>query len=411
MYKLRQISDKIRDLQRLYSVILVTGPRQTGKTTLCRELFPSHRWVLLDEEAILSIAKEQPDLFLQNFPPPAIYDEVQRATGLFLAIKNSVDHQRTKSGAQFVLTGSQPLTLMESVSDSLAGRVGIVEILPMTHSEIYGTGHSALTFQNFIDGKIPLGKKIPLNAPIQEILFRGGFPDIGIAELSPKWSDVSTRFGNYVKTYLHRDLRELKLVQDLLSFEKFLRRIALASSSSQGPSDWANDLGKPRSTIVSWLGLLTASYLTFELPAFATKLGQRERKASKYHLVDAGLMAYLLAYQSPDQVLRSPMGGAIYETYGLAAFRAWAQRSNLSPLFYHWRYDEKEEVDLLFELADGELVAVEFKLTAKPNADDIAGIKAFQKRYPKCRRGIVVSCFETISYLESGILNIPISTL
>ena len=411
MYKLRKISDKIHDLMRLYSVLLLTGPRQTGKTTLCRELFPEHQWVLLDEEAILSMAKAQPDLFLQNFPPPVIYDEVQRATNLFLAIKSNVDRSRQKSGARFVLTGSQPLTLMESASDSLAGRVGIVEILPMTHSEIYGNNAAEFSFQTFVSSEIPLGSKFQIGAPIQEVLFRGGFPDIGIAELSPKWSDVSTRFGNYVKTYLHRDLRDLKLVQDLLSFEKFLRRVALASASHQGPSDWANDIGKPRSTVVSWLGLLNASYLTFEIPAFSAKLGQRERKASKYHLVDSGLMSHLLAYQTPDQILKSPMVGAIFETYGLVAFRAWAQRSNVTPVFYHWRYDEKEEVDLLFELSDGEVIAVEFKLTAKPNADDIEGIKSFQRRYPKCRRGVVVSCFETICYLDTGILNIPISAL
>jgi hypothetical protein len=390
---------------------LVTGPRQTGKTTLCRELFPTHEWVLLDEAAILSMAKAQPDLFLQNFPPPVIYDEVQRATNLFLSIKNRVDRTREKSGARFVLTGSQPLTLMASVSDSLAGRIGIVEILPMTHSEIYGNGKSDFTFQNFVDSNIPLGKKIEMGGPIQEILFRGGLPDIGIAELSPKWSDVATRFGNYVKTYLHRDLRDLKLVQDLLSFEKFLRRVALASATHQGPSDWANDIGKPRSTVCSWLGLLNASYLTFEIPAFSAKLGKRERKSSKYHLVDSGLMSHLLAYQTPEQILKSPLVGAIFETYGLVAFRAWAQRSSISPVFYHWRYDEKEEVDLLFELHDGEVVAVEFKLTAKPNADDLSGIKAFQKRFPKCHRGIVISCFETICYLEDNILNIPISAL
>jgi predicted AAA+ superfamily ATPase len=378
MYKLRQISSKIHDLQRLYSVLLLTGPRQTGKTTLCRELFSAHQWVLLDEEAILSMAKAQPDLFLQNFPPPVIYDEVQRATNLFLSIKNNVDRTRQKSGARFVLTGSQPLALMASVSDSLAGRVGIVEILPMTHSEIYGNGEAQFTFQSFVGNEIPIGKKIQMGAPIQEVLFRGGFPDIGISELSPKWSDVATRFGNYVKTYLHRDLRDLKLVQDLLSFEKFLRRVALASATHQGPSAWANDIGKPRSTIVSWLGLLNASYLTFEIPAFSAKLGQRERKAPKYHLVDSGLMSHLLAYQTPDQILKSPMLRAVFETYGLVAFRAWAQRSNITPVFYHWRYDEREEVDLLFELSDGEIVAVEFKLTAKPNADDLAGTKRFR---------------------------------
>jgi len=117
MYKLRKISAKIHDLKRLYSVLLLTGPRQTGKTTLCRELFSTHQWVLLDEEAILSMARAQPDLFLQNFPPPVIYDEVQRATNLFLSIKSNVDRTKQKSGARFVLTGSQPLTLMASVSD------------------------------------------------------------------------------------------------------------------------------------------------------------------------------------------------------------------------------------------------------------------------------------------------------
>ena len=411
MYKKRLISEKLQHLQRLYGALLVTGPRQTGKTTLCKEIFPGHKWILLDDEAILGMAKEQSELFLQNFPPPIIYDEVQRATNLFLAIKNKIDTRELKSGAPYVLTGSQPLTLMRSVSESMSGRVGIVEVLPMTHSEAYPSDGLIFTFQDFIDDKIPLGQKSPLAVPVQELLFRGGFPDICLAELSPGWADVSARLSDYVKTYLHRDLRDLSLVHDLLSFEKFLRRFALSSASVRGPSDWAGDIGKPRSTIVSWLGLLVASYLAFEIPAYSARLGRRERKGSKFHLIDSGLMSHLLAYQSPDQVIRSPMLGAIYETYGLGAFRAWSQRSGIGPYFYHWRMDEKEEVDLIFELADGELIAVEFKLTSKPNADDLSGIRAFRKIYPKCRRGIVVSCFENIAYLEKDILNIPLSAL
>lgn len=390
-------------------MVLVTVPLQTGKTTLGRELYPSHQWVLLDEGALLAIAKTDPDLFLQSFPPPVIYDEVQRVAELFLAIKNHVDRLKTKSEARFVLTGSQPLSLMSSAADSLAGRVGIVEILPMTHSEVFANEHFSFTFHDLIDGTLPLGKKAPLGAPIQEILFRGGFPDIAISGLSPNWNDVQTRFGNYVKTYLHRDLRDLKLVKDRAIFEKFLRRVALASSTYQGPSDWSNDLGTPRSTVVNWHGLLAASYLSFEIPAFATKLGKRERKASKFHLVDSGLRSHLLAYQTPDQVLRSPMVGAIFETYGLTAFRAWMHCSNLALPMFHWRYDEREEVDLVIELADGELLAVEFKLTSKPNASDLLGIKAFQKRYPKCRRGALVSCFDTVSLLGHDIVNFPIS--
>lgn len=411
MYKNRLISDKIRTLERLYAAILVTGPRQTGKTTLCRQLFADHKWVLLDDEALFSLAKTQPDLFINSFPPPAIYDEVQRATELFLAIKNKIDLAGTKSGAPYVLTGSQPLSLMKSVSDSMAGRIGIVDVLPMTHFELYGTGDPKLRFQDFVNGTIPLGEKADLGAPIQEILFRGGFPDVCISEQSPHWEDVSIRLANYLKTYLHRDLRDLSLVHDLFSFEKFLRRFALSSATIKGPSEWASEVEKPRSTIVSWLGLLEATYIAFEIPSFSAKLGRRERKASKFHLIDSGLMSHLLAYQSPDQILQSPLLGAIFETYGLTAFRAWTQRSSLTPHFFHWRLDEKAEVDLVIELADGELVAVEFKLTAKPNQDDLTGIKTFQSHYKKCRRGIIVSCFETIAYLDRGILNIPISAM
>ncbi len=411
MYKQRLISDKIQHLRSLYGAILVTGPRQTGKTTLCRELFPNHQWVLLDDEGILGLAKGQPDLFLQNFPAPVIFDEVQRATGIFLAIKNHLDLDKIKIGAPYVLTGSQPLSLMRSVSESLAGRVGIVDILPMTHSEIYGSDAFRFSFQQFIEGKVPVGQKVPMGAPIQEILFRGGFPDIGIASLSPTWDDVAVRLSSYVRTYLHRDLRDLSLVQDLSSFEKFLRRFALSSATSKGPSDWASEVGKPRSTIQSWMGLLLASYIAFEMPAFSMRLGRREKKASKFHLVDSGLMSHLLAYQSPDQLFRSPLLGQIFETYGLSSFRAWTQRSSMPPALYHWRLDEKEEVDLVFELADGEVVAVEFKLTSKPNADDLNGIRAFQKAYPKCQRAILVSCFETVSYLDKNILNIPVSAL
>jgi uncharacterized protein len=411
MLNKRLLIDQIQRGASLYPALLITGPRQSGKSTLCSMHFPDHKIVLLDDDNLLTLAKSDPQLFIQNFPPPVVYDEVQRAGELFLALKRAIDLDYPKRRGAFILTGSQPFTLIKSVADSLAGRIGILELMPMTCLEVHPQKELEFSFTRYLEGQFAKGVRVPIQSSIQDLLFRGGFPRMALERHSPSDADVRMLMGDYIKTYLHKDLRDLKLVRDLNEFERFLRRFALSSATIKGPSEWASDLGIPRSTAKSWSDLLCASYLAFEIPAFAAKLGNREKKTSKFCLIDSGLMSYLLSYQTSDQLLSSPVCGQIFETYAQQAFRAWLKRDGFSGMPYHWRANEKHEVDMVFEVGLGELIAVEFKMTAKPSQDDMKGIRAFQSVYPNCKRGIVVSCHDHLVELDKGILNIPISAL
>jgi uncharacterized protein len=278
-------------------------------------------------------------------------------------------------------------------------------------SELFERGQEQPRFSDYCNNSLTTGQNFELTKPVKELIFRGGFPDMAIPDKSPLEGDVAVRMRNYIDTYLTKDLRQLQLVKDIGAFEKFLRRFALYSSLIKGPSDIASDIGLPRSTIHNWYSLLRASYLSTEIPAFAKPLGKRERKNSKFYILDSGLMANLMGYQNSDQTFQSPVLGQLFETYAFQNFRSWVSLSIQSPMFYHWRYDEEFEVDLIFENTPSDLIAVEFKMTSKPQKSDLKGIREFQKHYPACKRAIIVSCFEKLVYIDDNVLNIPITML
>ena len=406
MYYQRLLQQKLAQLSQMYPVVLVTGPRQTGKTEFVRHEFPGHRWVLLDSPQLIAQARHDPELFLANRPPPVFLDEIQRTKELFLQIKSNVDLHKSQSGS-YLLSGSQPFKLMEDVSESLAGRIGILELLPFTPSEISQQNERIRDLDSLL-AKPPIGCKASLLYPPNESLLRGGFPAMALREISESETIASQRLRDYVMTFVTKDVREISAIKDLGNFEKFLRSLAIYSSRSFNLSDIARSLGMRQSTLSEWQSILEASYLLWRIPGYSKKIGKRESKIPKMVLIDGGLQANLLGYDQSKQIDASPLKGAIFETAVLNAIRSTIGRDK--KIFY-WRQNEECEVDCVIENTFDDVIPIEIKHSAKPNADDLLGIRAFFKAYPKARFGILITLSEECFWLERNILHVPFAML
>ncbi len=403
MYLERHISSKVLAISQLYSVVLITGPRQVGKSELARRLFPNHKWVLLDSLSLVEQAKNDPALFIKNNPPPAIYDEVQRAPELFLEIKDQVD-RGVAGKADFVLTGSEPLPLMKRASESLAGRVGIVELAPMTISETHS--RPKIDLLKLFDSP-PLGIKFPINNTPLQILLRGGFPAMAIKEHSPSLEDVTQRFSDYVQTYLTKDLRELSGVKDLGRFERFLRLAATYSGKLLNVNEFSSTTGIPGTTLHDWLGILEASELLYQVRPSQTNLVKRETKRTKLLLCDSGLTLFLMGFFSEKQIESSPLLGTVFETFVANSLRALinCERSRIEIL--HWRQADTNEVDFILELDMETHIPIELKLTGKPSKEHIVGMKELMSYDKKAKNGILITTYEECFWIDQHILHLP----
>ena len=319
-------------------VVVVTGARQTGKTSLVRRLFPGHGFVTLDLPSEAEQAERDPVTFLRRHPPPVVIDEVQYAPGLFRHLKAVIDAERQSNG-RFVLTGSQKLTLMRGVSESLAGRVGIVELEGLSFHELLAAGRKVSPEEALLRGAMPeLWEKTDLDAP--------GF------------------YQSYVATYLERDLRGLLEVGSLRDYERFLRACALRSAQSLNKAELARDVGISPSTAAAWLSVLEASNQVQLLePWFANKTKSLV-KSPKLYLCDTGLLCYLLGVRTMEDLLETPYAGAIWETFVCAELRKKLRTADRGDLFF-WR-DRTKEVDFLIHKA-GRFELLEAKWSEQPD--------------------------------------------
>ena len=335
-------------------VIVLTGARQTGKTSLMRRLFPEHTFVTLDLPSEAEQAERDPGSFLARHPPPVIVDEVQYAPGLFRHLKAAVDRERGRVGA-FLLTGSQPLGLMKSVSDSLAGRAGIVELEPLTFAEAKAA-HPHLT--------------------VEEFLVRGGFP-----ELYENLDIESESFlRSCVATYLERDLRQLLQVSSLRDYERFLRAAALRTAQLLNRADLARDVGISGSTAAAWLSALAASHQLMLLEPWFVNRTKALVKRPKLYLRDAGLAAFLCGVHTTEALHASPLAGALWETLVCAEIRR-AQSNRRGGWDLNFWSDRTREADFLLHRA-GTFRLADAKWTEHPGARDAEVLRKVARELP-----------------------------
>jgi uncharacterized protein len=398
---------RIEKLAKRYPVLLISGARQTGKTTLARNIFPKHRWVLLDSFSIVDSARKDPVLFLKENPPPVIFDEIQRVPELFQEIKAYVDTFKPSEGS-IILTGSQPLQLMKSISETLAGRIGIVTLHPLTVAERLETHHQSLqsVLRNPLSAENTYSQ-VSVQYPPREFLFRGGFPAMWIQEYSPAYDDVSTRLQDYIATYLTRDLRDFGNIKDLGKFENFLRLLAATTAQIPNITALAGNAGIRQSTAHDWLQILIASEIVIEIQGFHKNPVKRESKRSKYLLADSGLAINLLGYQTPEQIEQTPFLGSFFETMVIQSIYTRIHTEKIPATLSYWRSQEKHEVDLILQFTEEEIYPIEIKYTGRPAQEECKGLHAFMKNYPHVNQGYLITTSDSPRTISEKIVTLP----
>lgn len=347
MWITRAIEPRLLHSARTRPAIVLTGARQTGKTSLLRRLFPDYAFVSLDLPTEAEQAEKEPALFLRRYPPPVIIDEVQYAPALFRHLKVAIDAHRSENG-RFLLTGSQKFTLMKGVSESLAGRADIIELETLSMSEIRGAGATQ---------------------SVEAAILRGGFPELH----ANRDIDAVAFYNSYLATYLERDVRSLANVGHLRDFERFLRACARRSANLLNKADLARDIGVAPSTISQWLSVLEASGQVVLLEPFFSNRTKSIVKSPKLYIADTGVLCALLNVRSEEALVQSPGIGAIWETFVFAQLRHRERREQRARSLHFWR-DRTREVDFVVEAQMG-LELYEAKWTEIPSAADVVNLE------------------------------------
>ena len=345
----RDIGSVLRAAARHYPVVTVTGPRQSGKTTLCRATFPRHRHVSLEDLDVRAQAVEDPRGFLADLRGGAVIDEVQHAPGLLSYLQTEVD-SRPVAG-RFVLTGSQHFAHAAGIAQSLAGRTAVLHLLPPSWAEL---------------NRFP---RVP--SALLGTLVAGAFPAIHDRGVPPeRW------LADYFATYVQRDVRQVLNVGDLTAFTVFARLCAGRTGQELNLSSLASDAGVSHPTARSWLSVLEASWLVFRVPAWHRNAAKRWVKAPKLHWIDTGLACHLLGIRSEEQLAHHPQRGAIFETWVASEIAKFHLNRGVEPRLFHARAARGSEVDLVIE--DGvRIVAVECKSGATVHSDAFARLRTF----------------------------------
>lgn len=371
----RSAAALLDDIRSGYPVITLTGPRQSGKTTLARAAFPDKPYVSLETPDEREFAVGDPRGFLARWKAGAIIDEVQHVPALLSWIQSDVDAAGTMG--RFVLTGSQNFALMAHISQSLAGRSALVQLLPLSIAELKAAGQSPMD--------------------LDTLLLRGGYPALYARPLNPaRW------LADYTMSYLERDVRRITQVHDLSAFQRFLRLCAGRSGQLLNLASLAQDTGVAQSTARSWLSVLEASYIVHLLQPHHRNLGKRVVKMPKLYFVDVALAASLMGIQTTAQLAIHPLRGALFETLIVSEFLKTRFNSGFPSNLYFWRDNVGLEVDLLIDEPEG-LRPIEIKSSATVTEDLFKGLRKWMAVAGAAARQPRLVCAGPDSYTRSGI--------
>lgn len=363
MYK-RTLSARLSALARKFPVVSIMGPRQSGKTTLSREVFKGHDYVSLEEPNEREFALADPKGFLRRFPGGVILDEIQRAPDLLSYIQGIVD--REELPGRFILTGSQQFHMMEKVSQTLAGRTAIVYLLPLSLSELLGQTAPDPYEINMLPEK---RKRPPFS--LEEILYKGLYPRIHDRGLEPHdWLSA------YYRTYVERDVRDIANIGNLDAFQRFVRLCAGRTGQLLNLSSLASDCGISHTTARHWVSILQAGFIIHLLPPHHANFSKRIIKSPKIYFLDTGLLCYLLRIRGPGDIPVHPMKGAIFETFVLSEiYKAFAHTGEVPPLYF-WRDRTGHEVDIVIDTGK-KLVPIEIKSAETIDSSFFDGLKYY----------------------------------
>lgn len=355
-YIRRIISPTATRLANQFPALLITGSRQSGKSTLVRHVFPNHAYVTLDKSEFRTMANDDPEYFLGLHKEPVIIDEIQYAPGIFSHLKLRIDQKRDEYG-RFILTGSQSFQLMKGVSESLAGRISILKLLPLSWEEL------------------ELGY---LEDPKEVIrhMIQGFYPEVRVR----KDLDAKAWYEAYVQTYLERDVRQLQFVKDLNLFRKFLVLLGARVGATVNISELARDAGISPHAAREWLTILEASQIIFFLSPYFNNKGKRLVKSPKIYFEDTGILCHLLHETSVDTLAVKPLAGALFENLVISEIRKQYFSRGQSPQFYFYRTAKGQEVDLVLE-DEGKLTPIEIKLGKSFHPSHFKALEEFCAEY------------------------------
>lgn len=350
----RVLAKTILKAVKTFPAVVVTGPRQAGKTTLLKHLFSqTHKFVSLEDPDIRSRAKEDPLGFLEQYQPPVILDEIQYVPELLSYIKTKID-QRRKPG-QWLLTGSQHFVLMQGISQSLAGRTAVLSLLPFSLSERCLYAYKALDTTEWAKA-LSVQTNNSIKTSLNEILLRGNYPEIA----SKKSVDRQLWCSSYIATYLERDIRNITQVGDLSLFERFLRLLAVRTGQILNLSEIARDVGISVPTAKRWLTILETGYIVYLLYPYYRNIGKRLVKSPKLYFIDTALASYLLGLNDISTLNNSPHFGNLFETFIVTDFLKRFLHYGQMPSLYYLRTQDGLEIDLVIELGQ-KLFLIEIK--------------------------------------------------
>jgi uncharacterized protein len=405
-YRQRDASDRILRLFKNFPVVVISGARQVGKSTLLEALFPKLERVVFDPIVDVEGAKADPDLFLANRPAPIILDEIQYVPELVSAIKRKIE--KNKKNSQYLITGSQQWEVMKHLSESLAGRAVFVDLHGFNFSEISEAKNKRSWLKKWLESSQELTPKDfqthNFKYSLYEHMWRGFLPK---AFFLPK--DVIPDFHlAYERTYIERDVRLMAEISDLALFSRFFRLCASLTAQEINYSELGREIGLTPQTASRWLSILKATFQWSEIQPYAGNTIKRLSNKSKGYITDTGLACFAMTIASPEGLGGHPKWGSLFETFAVNEILKQCNLLSPKPNVYHWRSHAGAEVDLILEI-NNKFYPIEIKGTSHPSKKDARGIKAFQVTYPNLdiQKSMVFAPCEKFHHLTETVVAIP----